>query len=184
MFQAQHQNDHGVTGPFTYGKGKAHIDHSAQSNRSLCVHTMQLLDMVEVASYKTPSPVHHITYRDKAAPPHEWSQFITHPLIMQQFYATLQEHLGISCIDQAARIRSFLDLSHPLPLTKREPTPDPTRFQRLDHCFTRTQWLPSINSCRSKLFTGFPPDHYLVVTEIQVKLASRVNQAPTSHAST
>ena len=63
-FQAQHANDHGVTGPFTYGKGGAHIDHSAESNRSLCVKTMQQLDMMEVTSYKTPLPIHHITYRD------------------------------------------------------------------------------------------------------------------------
>ena len=68
-FQAQRPRDLGVTGPYTYGKGKRYIDHTADSNRSLCIKTMQLQNMVEVASYKTPLPVQHTTYRDKAAPP-------------------------------------------------------------------------------------------------------------------
>ena len=88
-FQAAHPKDKGVTGPYVYGKGKRYIDHTASSNRSLCVRTMQLLDMVEVASYKSPNPVHHITYKDKAAPPTDWSQFVLDPLILQQFYHQL-----------------------------------------------------------------------------------------------
>ena len=85
-FQAAHPKDQGVTGPYVYGKGKRRLDHTASSNRSLCVRTMQLLDMVEIASYKSPNPVHHITYKDKAAPPTDWSQFVLDPLILQQFY--------------------------------------------------------------------------------------------------
>ena len=38
--------------------------------------------------------------------------------------------------------------------------------------------MNSINSCRSKLHTGFPSDHYLMVTEVQVKLASRPTRKP------
>ena len=53
-----------------------------------------------------------------------------------------------------------------------EPTPDPFYFQRLDHTFIRLQWLPSIHYCRSKLRTGFPSDHYLLVTEFSVKPAA------------
>ena len=87
-FQAQHPKDDGVTGPYTYGKGRRFIDHSEQSNRTLCVNTMRTLDMIEVASYNTPSQVHHITYRDKAAPPKDWSQYVLDPLI-KQFYAHL-----------------------------------------------------------------------------------------------
>ena len=88
-FQAAHPKDKGVTGPYVYGKGKRYIDHTASSNRSLCVRTMQLLDMVEVASYKSPNPVHHITYKDKAAPPTDWRRFVLDPLILQQFYHQL-----------------------------------------------------------------------------------------------
>ena len=172
-FQAQHPKDQGVTGPYTYGKGRKHIDHTASSNRSLCVKTLQLLNMVEVASYRTPNPVHHITFKDKAAPPTDWSQFVLDPLIMQQFY----QHLSHTAIEDplkiAALVRSFLPLPEPLPPTQKTPVPDPIRFQRLDHTFTRAQWLPSVNSCRSKLHTGFPTDHYLLVTEVQIKLAQR-----------
>ena len=178
-FQAQQPNDSGVTGPFTYGKGRRHIDHTASSNRSLSVKTMTLLDMVEAASCKTPNPTHQITYEDKTAPPTDWGQFLLDPLILQQVYTKIhkdsttdEQALGVS-----SHIRSFLDLPEPLPSSKNTPHPEPTRYQRLDHMFARRQWLPSINSCRSKLYTGFPSDHYLLVTEIQIKLAQR-KQSP------
>ena len=176
-FQAQHSNDQGVTGPFTYGKGSRYIDHSATSNRSLCVRTMSLLGMLEVGSYRSPNPAHQITYRDKTAPPTDWSQFALDPLILQQFYAKAFHEFGEGALEISSHVRAFLDLPQPLPPTQNAPHPDPARFQRLDHCFTRTQWLPTINSCRSKLHTGFPSDHYLLVTELQIKLAQR-KQAP------
>ena len=172
-FQATHPNDAGVTGPYTYGKGRRFIDHNAQSNRSLCVKTMGLLQMVEAGSYKTPNTTHQITYRDKTAPPTDWSQFLLDPLIMQQLYAHVFQQDSVQSLEVCTYIRSFLDLPQPLPPFQNTPPPDPTRFQRLDHMFTRAQWLSSINSCRSKLHTGFPSDHYLLVTEIQVKLAQR-----------
>ena len=130
--------------------------------------------MVEVASYKSPNPVHHITYKDKAAPPTDWSQFVLDPLILQQFYHRLTHTMPGDTLAVAANIRSFLSVSEPLPPTQTTPTLDPIRFQRLDHTFTRSQWLPSVNSCRSKLYTGFQSDHYLMVTEVQVKLAQRL----------
>ena len=107
-FQAQHRHDEGVTGPYTYGKGSLFIDHTASSNRSLCVQSMNLLDMVEVASYRTPAPVHHITYRDKAAPPPDWSQFVLDPLILQQLYTKLHWELGALSLEVASHIRSGL----------------------------------------------------------------------------
>ena len=174
-FQGTHSTDMGVLGPYTYGKGRQAIDHTASSNRSLCVHMLKQQNMVEVASYKTPNPVHQITYRDKAAPPSEWSQFILDPPVILQLWSHLQKNYGAHTIDIAAHIRSFLPLEQALPPTKKDPTPDPKRFQRLDHTFTRSQWLSSVNSCRSKLHTGFPTDHYLVVTEVQVKLATRIH---------
>ena len=174
-FQARHKNDQGVTGPYTYGKGSRYIDHNASSNRSLCIQTMSRLNMVEAASYREPLPVHHITYRDKTAPPSSWSQFIQDPLILQQLYTTLQARLPEDTLSLAAHIRAFLDLPEPLPPERTDPHPDPSRFQRLDHTFIRAQWLNSINSCRSKLHTGYPTDHYLLVTESQYKLSSRAN---------
>ena len=172
-FQGAHSSDQGVTGPYTYGKGKQWVDHTATGNRALCVRTMQRLHMVEAASYKTPSPTQQITYRDKAAPPTDWSQYLLDPLIMQQFYTHLQAKDPAQALTIASQIRAYLDLPQPLPPPKRQPTADPIRFQRLDHTFVRAQWLSGVNSCKSKLHTGFPSDHYLLVTEVQVKLAQR-----------
>ena len=177
-FQASHRSDEGVTGPHTYGKGTRFIDHTATSNRALCIKTMQSLGMVEAASYITPMPVHHITYRDKAAPPASWEQFIMDPLILQQLYSKFQNLLHESSLEISALARSFLDLPELLPPTKNQPNPDPVRFQRLDHTFVRAQWLHSVSSCRSKLHAGFPSDHYPLVTEVQVKLAAKSTRKP------
>ena len=177
-FQAAHKNDEGVTGPFTRGKGARYIDHNAASNRSLCVKTMKLQGMVEVASYRTSSPVHHITYRDKAAPPQDWEQFLLDPLPMQQFYDKLHYEMTEHSVEVAAHIRAYLDLPDLLPPPKTPPQADPVRFQRLDHTFTRRQWLNTINSCRSQLYTGFPSDHYLLVTDFRVRLEARQARPP------
>ena len=167
-FQAQHPNDQGVTGPFTYGKGAKSIDHSATSNRSLCIRAMNLLGMLEVGS----QPPNH--NRDKTAPPTDWSQFSLDPLVLQQFYEKSFHTFGEGALTISSHVRAFLDLPQPLPPTKQHPHADPARFQRLDHCFTRTQWLSSVGSCRSKLHAGFPSDHYLLVAEIQIRLAQRL----------
>ena len=177
-FQARHKHDQGVTGPFTYGKGSRYIDHNASSNRSLCVKTMLLQNMVEVASYRTPNPMHHITFRDKAAPPKDWSQFVLDPLILQQIYSKMHFEFGDDALALAALTRSYLTLPDPLEAPKILPQPDPVRFQRLDHCFTRRQWLNTVCSCRSKLYTGFPSDHYLLVTEVKIRLLARRPQPP------
>ena len=162
-FQAAHSSDQGVTGPYTYGKGKQWVDHTATGNRALCVRTMQRLHMVEAASYKTPSPTQQITYRDKAAPPTDWSQYLLDPLIMQQFYTHLQAKDPAQALTIASQIRAYLD---------------PIRFQRLDHTFVRAQWLSGVNSCKSKLHTGFPSDHYLLVTEVQVEARAAQQTLP------
>ena len=176
--QASHKNDQGVTGRFTYGKGPRFIDHNATSNRSLCIGSMGRLNMVEVASYKTPSQIHHITYRDKAAPPKDWSQFLLDPLIMQQVYDKIHYTCEEFALGVAAQVRSFLELPGLLPPPKILPQADPIMFQRLDHTFTRRQWLNSVNNCRSKLHTGYPSDHYLLVTEIKVRLAAKAPKLP------
>ena len=178
-FQGRHKNDEGVLGPFVYGKGRQHIDHTASSNRSLCIKAMRSFSMVEAASFLTPNMVNQITYRDKAAPPTSWSQFILDPLILQQFYSTWQNIDPPASLTVCSVIRSFLTDEAPLPPERLDPHPDPVRFQRLDHFFTRSQWLSSVNSRRSKLHTGFPTDHYLLVTEVQIKLAKRSRRPPT-----
>ena len=177
-FQASHKNDEGVTGKFTYGKGARFIDHNATSNRSLCVRTMSRLGMIEAASHITQNPIDHITYRDKAAPPSDWSQFVLDPIPLQQIYSVMHHKLSSFALEGAALVRSFLDLPELLQPPKSIPHIDPTRFQRLDHLFTRKQWLNSVHKCRSRLYTGFPSDHFLLVSEIQVRLAARSPKPP------
>ena len=177
-FQARHRHDEGVTGPFVYGTGPRHIDHNANSNRSLCVGALQRMDMLEVASCCTPNPLHHITSKDKAAPPKDWSQFLLDPLITQQVYDVLHHKLQDSALLAASNIRSFLEMDSLLPPPKTLPHTDPTLFERLGHTFTRKQWLNTVRKCRSKLYTGFPSDHYLLVTEVPVRLAAKSPRTP------
>ena len=100
------------------------------------------------------------------------------PLILQQFHALVQQRAPEASLEVAALVRSYLEMPELLPPTKNQPHPDPIRFQRLDHTFVRTQWLHTVNSCRSKLFAGFPSDHYPLITEVQVKLAAKNIKKP------
>ena len=177
-FQAKHKHDGGVLGPFVYGKGTRHIDHNSGSNRTLCINFLKRQDLLEVASFRTPNMKSHITYRDKAAPPKDWSQFLLDPLIMQQVYDKIHFTMGDSALMIASNVRSYLEMDSLLPPPKLLPQVDPVYFQRLDHTFTRKQWLNSVNSCKSKLHTGFPSDHYLLVTDIKIKLSSRPEKTP------
>ena len=134
-FQAKHRNDGHCLGPFVYGKGPSFIDHSASSNRSLCRSFLQHQNLVEAASYKTPDLLKHITYRDKTAPPSDWSQFVLDPIPLQQFYTKLEARLGELALDVSSKVRSYLTNESLLPPPTIPPQVDPIRFQRLDHCF-------------------------------------------------
>ena len=63
--------------------------------------------MVEVASYKTPKMIQQITYKDKAAPPTDWSQFVMDPLVLQQFYGVVAS----KCSGQATQLAFISGLS-------------------------------------------------------------------------
>ena len=179
-FQAHHPRDEGVTGPFVYGKGKAFIDHNAGSNRSLCLKTLQALHMCEVCSFKTPNMEQQITYKEKNPPPQDWMQFVVDPLPLLQFYNTLSTTTPTCDMLVASKVRSYLGLPDLLPPIASLPSANPTQFQKLDHTFTRKQWLPTIHSCRSFTNTGYPSDHYLLVTTLQVRLAARPRKPPGS----
>ncbi|OLQ13010.1 hypothetical protein AK812_SmicGene3016 [Symbiodinium microadriaticum] len=105
-FQAKHRNDGHCLGPFVYGKGPSFIDHSASSNRTLCRSFLQHQNMVEAASYKTPDLLKHITYRDKAAPPSDWSQFVLDPIPLQQIYTKLEARLGELALDVSSKAQA------------------------------------------------------------------------------
>ena len=116
-FQAQHRNDEGVTGPFTsftYGKGTRYIDHNAQSNRSLCVRTMQLLGMVE-GSFLDHPPALYIISPTRTRQPH---RRIGRSLYLTQYHYSSSTHsyttgwiqIRTSALATASKVRSFLDL--------------------------------------------------------------------------
>ena len=67
-------------------------------------------------------------------------------------------------------IGSYLQLDSLFPSPKILPRVNPTFFQRLDHTFTRKQWTNSVNKCKSKLYTSFPSNHHLRVTDMKIKL--------------
>ena len=57
--------------------------------------------------------------------------------------------------------------------TPLKPQVDPYRFQSLDRLVTRRKWLPSVKNVRARHDTGFPSDHYLVISHVQVKLGAK-----------
>ena len=103
-------------------------------------------------------------------------------MILQQLYAKLTTTFeGDVARQLGLQIRSYLDLPTLLQAPLPPPSPDPVRFQRLDHCFVRSQWLPAVLSCQSRLHTGYPSDHYLVASEFKAKLKARPKQPPPTH---
>ena len=55
---------------------------------------------------------------------------------------------------------------------------DPSLFQSLDKVVCRKQWLPTVRQCYASHNTGFPSDHYLLLTHISVKLGSKPPKPP------
>ena len=107
-------------------------------------------------------------------------QFVVDPLPLLQFYHTLSTTTPTCDMLVASKVRSYLGLPDLLPPLASLPSANPTQFQKLDHTFTRKQWLPTIHSCRSFTNTGYPSDHYLLVTTLQVRLAARPRKPPGS----
>ena len=171
--QGRRKGEEHIIGPHVYGLGKLHIRNEDGSNRQLYSSLLDQNDCVDALTFKQPNLFHHITYRDKNPPPKTWSSFVLDPLgwtqLWDQFHSLPQpEELNIQT---AARIRNFLTLDWPSdpPLP---PMVDPWRFQSLDRRITRSKWLPSILKVSSNTTAGFPSDHYLLETSIQVKLKS------------
>ena len=129
--------------------------------------------MVEVCSFRTPCLKQQITYRDKATPPQDWSQFVLDPIALQQFYSKTSQIAGPQTLEIAFKIRSYKDIPSLLTPPTIPPQVDPVRFQKLDNTLCRRLWLNSIKPCRSLLHCGFASDDYPLVTEISVKLAKR-----------
>ena len=162
-----------LLGPYVYGRGLCAVNSSWDSNRSLYLRFLEASDTRDVMSHRTPCPLHQISYRDKTPPPLEWSQFVADPLALQHLYTLLHFRFGDDALVISGRVRSFLSLPDVLPPLPSPVTTDFRRFNCLDRMLTRRQWLNSVHSCRTYPQSGFPNDHFLLESHIQVKLATR-----------
>ena len=146
------------------------------------------------ACLKTPNLVRQITYREKFPPPKSWLQFSADPLpllhfwdIVAAFPAPLQDALEIGqrvraqdALEIGQRVRAFITDSSLIDSVPTTPCNDPTLFQSLDKIVCRKPWLPTVKQCHAIHTTGFPSDHYLLISHIQVKLGSKPQKPPPS----
>ena len=105
--------------------------------------------------------------------------FVVDPLPLLQFYNTLSTTTPTCDMLVASKVRSYLGLPDLLPPLASLPSANPTQFQKLDHTFTRKQWLSTIHSCRSFANTGYPSDHHPAgTTRSQTRKTLRYPKAP------
>ena len=178
--QGRYKGEEHIIGPHIYGRGKEYIKNEEGSNRKYYSALLDDNDCVDVLTFKQPTLMKHITYRDKNPPPKSWASFVLDPIgwtqLWDQLHALPQpEDLNLVT---ASTIRNFLTNDWPTdpPIP---PTVDPWRFQSIDKVVTRAKWLPSVRQICSRLNTGFPSDHYLLEMVVQVKLKSLPPKAPT-----
>ena len=167
-------------GPHIYGKGKLAANTKTHSNRTFYTSLLKSLGFADALSFKQSNLTKHVTYRDKFSPPDNWDQFILDPLILLQMwdrFATLPlpESDQLSLVSE---IRAFLGLDTLPPNKLATPHIDPVRFQSLDRLITPRKWLPTIRTVKAVHNTGFPSDHYLLLTELSVRLGARRQRQP------
>ena len=174
--QGRNTLEHTVLGPHIFGKGMEFAQRKPNDNRTLYLNLLRGHDSVDCMSFKTPNLKQQVTFRDKTPPPKDWSGFVTDPLPLLQVYDVIQakitpEDLSLQVADTVRKYLTSDPLPDQLPLP---PTNDPLRFQSLDRIVTRGKWLPSVHQVKAVHDTGFPSDHYLLVSKIVVKLGSKI----------
>ena len=157
-------------GPHIFGKGPLKADTSPFSNRTLYLHTLQLLQGKDVMSFKTPRLLRQITYQEKTPVALSWAQFAGDPLIIQQFFGHVFFPLGEDGIDFASHVRSFLFATPLPPASASRPILDPKLFHSLDKCFTVSKWLLTVLNMQAYHDFGFPSDHFPTELTFRVKL--------------
>ena len=177
--QGRFTDETAFLGQHILGKGWQYADRKIDSNRSMFLALLRSQDALDIQTFRTPQLARQITYRDKCAPPANWSQYMLDPLIMQQFYSLLAGRFSNTlALSLAARIRAFVTNEPALPPLPSSPSPDPIRFQCLDKLLVARKWQSAVLSCRSLLTAGFPSDHYPLVAEVRVKLGRRMQRVP------
>ena len=180
--QGRMQGEHSIIGPHVFGKGYLTAKTGPERNRTLYTDFLSSTNCCDCISYKTSNLVRQITYREKFPPPKSWLQFSADPLpllhfwdIVAAFPTPLQDALEIG-----QHIRAFITDSSLIDSVPTTPCNDPTLFQSLDKIVCRRPWLPTVKQCYAIHTTGFPSDHYLLISYIQVKLGSKPQKAPPS----
>ena len=167
-------------GPHVFGKGPLAAKTGPERNRTLYTNFLQSVEGCDCQTFKTPNMTKQVTYRDKTPPPMSWIQFSADPVPLLQLWDIVhglplneQESLSV-----AQTIRSFLTNDSLIDAGQVLPKNDPYRFQALDKVVCRRSWLPSVKQCYAVHTTGFPSDHYLLVSHIQVKLGAKPQLPP------
>ena len=173
--QGRKANEQDVLGPHVYGKGVLYAKTGPERNRDLYINLLKSTDSCDVLTYKTPNLLHQVTYRDKAPPPIDWGQFALDSIRVLQFWDKVA---GLPIPEEESliigqTIRGFLTEEPLMQTTPLKPQVDPYRFQSLDRMVTRRKWLPSVKTVRARHDTGFPSDHYLIISHVQVKLGAK-----------
>ena len=167
-----------ILGPHIYGKGYVHANSGEYSNRTLYTALLKNFAAVDVMTYKQPDLRKQITYKDKFAPPKSWDQFIQDPLGWLQLWDKFQAlyMLEDDKLTVVSDIRSYLGAETLPNLQPATPEVDPYRYQSLDRLITLKKWLPTVHYVGSKLTTGFPSDHFLLVAKIKIKLGAKIQK--------
>ena len=167
-----------ILGPHIYGKGYTHANSGEHSNRTLYTALLKNFAAVDVMTYKQADLKQQITYKDKFAPPKSWDQFIQDPLGWLQLWDKFQtlDMLEDDKLTVVSDVRSYLGAETLPNLSPAIPEVDPYRYQSLDRLVTLRKWLPTVRYVGSKLNTGFPSDHFLLMAKIKIKLGAKIQK--------
>ena len=178
--QGRMRGEHSMIGPHVFGKGHLYAKTGPERNRTLFTDFLSSTECCDGITFKTPNPVRQITYREKFPPPKSWLQFSADPLPLLRFWdivaalpTTLENSLEIG-----QTIRAFISDHSWIDSVPTTPCNDPTLFQSLDKIICRRPWLPTVKQAYANHTTGFPSDHYLLISHIQVKLGSKPPKPP------
>ena len=178
--QGRKTGEYQIIGPHVFGKGHLYAKTGPERNRSLFTEFLFSTNCCDSITFRNSDMIRQITYREKFPPPKSWLQFSADPIPLLQFWdiisslpVPLQDSLEIGQL-----IRSFITPDSLIDSVPTKPADDPSLFQSLDKVVCRKQWLPTIRQCYASHNTGFPSDHYLLLTHISVKLGSKPPRPP------
>ena len=179
--QGRMREEHSMIGPHVFGKGHLYAKTGPERNRTLFTDFLSSAECCDCITFKTPNPVRQITYREKFPPPKSWLQFSADPLPLLHFWdivAALPTTLE-NCLEIGQTIRAFITDHSLIDSVPTTPCNDPALlFQSLDKIVCCRPWLPTVKQAYANHTTGFPSDHYFLLSHIRVKLGSKPPKPP------